>query len=99
MNPRILILSILAALSILAYAQSPMPVIVPANSGGDVHDSNTRTSQEPAASSEALQSAIQLLQHTKTVNEELLKTQETTLQQIDDMQKQAEQLKIFSKRG
>ena len=47
----------------------------------------------------ALQSAIQKLQHTKTVNDELLKTQEATLQQLDEMQKQAEQLKIFSKRG
>ena len=98
MNPRILILSILAALSVLTYAQSPMPVIVPAVSSNQTQGIKAQTGQEPA-SSDALQSAIQQLEHTKTVNDELLKTQEATLQQLDEMQKQAEQLKIYSKRG
>jgi len=99
MNSRILIPSILATLSILAYAQSPMPVIVPANSGAEVQDAKAPSGQQSAARSDTLDSAIGLLEHTKTVNEELLKTQETTLQQLDDIQKAAEQLKIFSKRG
>ena len=99
MKSRILIPLIVAASSILAYAQSPIPVIVPANSGAEVQDAKAPSDRQPAASSESLDSAIQLLQHTQTVNEELLKTQEMTLQQLDDMQTAAEQLKIFSKRG
>ena len=99
MNTKIFTLSILAALSILAYAQSPMPIILPANSGGAVQTSDTQAGQKPAATSDTLESTLKLLQHTKDVNQELLKTQEATLQQLDEMQKQAEQLKIFSKRG
>lgn len=35
----------------------------------------------------------------KAANEEMLRKQEATLQQLDEIQKAAEQLKIFSKRG
>ena len=35
----------------------------------------------------------------KAANDETLKRQEATLQQLDDLQKAAEQLKIFAKRG
>ena len=99
MNGRIQILSILVALSTLAYAQTPMPVIVPANSDAQVQDGKAPSAPQAAESSAALDKAIQLLQQTQTANEELLKTQEATLQQIDGMQQAAEQLKIFSKRG
>jgi hypothetical protein len=99
MNTKTLALSILTALSILAYAQSPMPVILPANSSVAVQASNPQAGEKTANSADSLDSTIKLLQHTKDVNEELLKTQEATLQQLDEMQKQAEQLKIFSKRG
>ncbi|MGH8099758.1 MAG: hypothetical protein ACREIW_00570 [Chthoniobacterales bacterium] len=99
MNSRILVPSILVALSILAYAQTPMPIIVPANSGAEVQDAKAPSGQQPAASSDTLNSAIQLLQQTQTANAELLKTQEATLQQLDALQQAAEQLKIFSKRG
>ena len=99
MNRRIQILSILIVLSTLAYAQTPMPVIVPANSDAQMQDGKAPSAPGPAESSAALDNAIQLLQQTQTANEELLKTQEATLQQIDDLQKAAEQLKIFSKRG
>lgn len=99
MNRRIQILSILVALSTLAYAQTPMPVIVPANSDSQGQDAKAPTASETAASSRSLDNAIQLLQETQTNNAELLKAQEATLQQIDAMQQAAEQLKIFSKRG
>jgi len=99
MNPRIQILSILAALSTLAYAQTPMPIIVPANSGADVQGAKARSAPETAASSRSLDNAIQLLQDTQTNNAELLKAQQATLQQLDAIQQAAEQLKIFSKRG
>jgi hypothetical protein len=66
MNRRIQILSILVALSTLAYAQTPLPVIVPANSDAQVQDAKAPSAPEPAASSAALDSAIQLLQQTQT---------------------------------
>ena len=99
MNAKTLTLSILTALSVLVYAQSPMPVILPANSTGAVQTSSQQAGEKTANSGDSLDSTIKLLQHTKDVNEELIKTQEATLQQLDEMQQQAEQLKIFSKRG
>ncbi len=40
-----------------------------------------------------------MLQQMKETNAETLKKQEAALQQLDEIQKAAEQLKIFSKRG
>ena len=40
-----------------------------------------------------------MLQETMTANDEMLKKQEATLQQLDELEKAADQLKIFSKRG
>jgi len=40
-----------------------------------------------------------VLQELKTANEETLKKQAATLQQLDEIQKAVEQLKIYSKRG
>jgi hypothetical protein len=40
-----------------------------------------------------------MLQQMKVANEDILKKQEATLQRLDEIQKAAEQLKVFSKRG
>jgi Skp family chaperone for outer membrane proteins len=53
----------------------------------------------PAAASASSQAALQLLQAMKAANEETLKKQEATLQQLDELQKAADQIKIFGKRG
>jgi len=42
---------------------------------------------------------IKELQELKGLNEEILKQQQAALDQLDDLQKEAEQLRIFSKRG
>ena len=42
---------------------------------------------------------IKELQELKAQNDELLKDQRATLDQLDELQKEAEQLRIFSKRG
>jgi hypothetical protein len=42
---------------------------------------------------------IKELQELKAQNDELLKEQRATLDQLDELQKEAEQLRIFSKRG
>ena len=97
-------MSILATMSIFAAeAQSPIPIIVPAISpaanaagGSDLDKSNAPPAVQE---SQSFQAAIKMLQETKAANDEMLKKQEATLQQLGELQKAADQLKIFSKRG
>ena len=101
MKKRVLFLSILATISILAAnAQSPMPVIVPANSSAAAPNPGVSSAPTlPVQDSDQLQAVIQLLEKMKVANEDLLRKQDATLQQLDELQTAAEQLKIFSKRG
>ena len=98
MRRRVLIISIFAAISILAAkAQSPAPIVVQAASS---NAASAATASPPAAQdSEALQAALKSLQEIKAANEETLKKQEAALQQLDELQKAADQVKIFGKRG
>ena len=53
-----------------------------------------------AAKEEAeLAANINELQELKAQNQEILKEQQAALDQLDDLQKEAEQLRIYSKRG
>lgn len=79
-------------------AQSPIPIIVPAvtqaNAGEPVAD--------PAAALEeanSLAAVLKMLQDLKAANEEALKKQEATLAKLDELEKAAEQIKTFTKRG
>ena len=97
MRRRALFMSIFAAISVFgAKAQSPAPIVVQAASAETV---SSTTSPPVAQDSEALQAALKSLQEIKTANEETLKKQEATLQQLDELQKAADQVKIFGKRG
>jgi hypothetical protein len=78
-------------------AQQPQPQLV-------VQAANTAATPAPAKAPDVsddatLQIAIKALQDAKKANDELLKKQEATLQQLDELQKAADQLRIFSKRG
>jgi hypothetical protein len=78
-------------------AQQPQPQLV-------VQAANTAAAPAPAKAPDVsndatLQTAIKALQDAKKANDELLKKQEATLQQLDELQKGADQLRIFSKRG
>jgi hypothetical protein len=46
----------------------------------------------------AVANAIKMLEQIKATNDTTLKKQEAMLQQLDELQKAAEQLKVFSKR-
>ena len=98
MRRRALFMSIFAAMSVFAAkAQSPAPIVVQAASS---NAASAATASPPVAQdSEALQAALKSLQEIKTANEETLKKQEATLQQLDELQKAADQVKIFGKRG
>ena len=91
----------LTALSLsIASAQSPAPVIVPASApAAATTPGATANRVPPPQNSEAVQSVIKMLEQIKAANEDVLRKQEATLQQLEDIQKAAEQLKIFSKRG
>jgi uncharacterized protein YpuA (DUF1002 family) len=94
---RSIILSILGAFVFtgLLLAQSPQPVIVQAATPA------TAPARAPVAadSSAALAGLLKELQEIKAANEETLRKQAATLEQLDALEKAAEQVKIFSRRG
>ena len=104
MRQRLLFMSLFAAMSVFAAkAQSPAPIVVQAASAATVSSKSatvSSTTSAPAAQdSEALQAALKSLREIKAVNDETLKKQEAALQQLDELQKTADQVKIFGKRG
>jgi hypothetical protein len=90
-------MAIFAMISIFgARAQSPAPIVLQAASPAAITATvPTATTQNSAS----VETAIKLLEQTKAKNEETLKKQQAALQQLDELQQAAEQLKIFSKRG
>jgi hypothetical protein len=77
-------MSIFVAIAIVvADAQSPTPTPV----------------QSVPIDNESIPAAIKLLQEMKTTNAEVLQKQEATLQTLDELQKAADEIKIFSKRS
>jgi hypothetical protein len=77
-----------------AQAQTPTPVIVPAA---------TQPPTAPAAVAEKpdseLSNNLKALQEIKAANDELLRKQQATLELLDQIQKEADQIRILSKRS
>ena len=87
-------ISIFAALSLFAAkAQSPKPIIVQAASA-----TTPAATVAVTDNSASLQTAIKSLQDARAANSETLKKQEAVLERLDEMQKNAAQLKIFAHR-
>ena len=91
-----LILTILAATIVISTsnAQTPMPIVVPAMTPA--------SAQSPAAAAvttAATQTTLKALQAIKAANEEILKQQTATLEKLDEIEKAANELRIYSKRG
>lgn len=80
----------------LAYAQSPAPIIVQAQ---PAPAAVAPAAQPSPAVDDSVQSAITLLQEVRATNEETLKKQQAVLERLDELQKAAEQMKIYAKRG
>jgi hypothetical protein len=94
---RALIFSLLAAvcLASISDAQSPMPVIVPAMTPAT-------TAKAPAAAPNvagSTQAALNALQAMKAANDEILKQQAATLVKLDEMEKAANEIRIYTKRS
>ncbi len=94
---RALIFSFLAAVFLVSSsdAQSPMPVVVPAMTPAT-------TAQSPvtaAVTTTSMQATLKALQAMKAANEEILKQQAATLEKLDEIEKAAQEIRIYSKRG
>lgn len=77
-------------------AQQPTPPMIVVQPAGPTAPAAPAA---PEATSDAtIATAIKSLEQIKAANEATLKKQEAMLQQLDELQKAAEQLKIFSKR-
>jgi len=76
-------------------AQSPAPIIVQAAS------TTPQKSAAPAipANVSSVPEAIKLLEQVKSSNQEILSKQAAALEQLDELQKAADQLKIFTRRS
>ena len=90
-------LSVLVALAIagILSAQSPVPVIVPAMTPS-VTSSKVPVANENVGS---LQAVLKLLKEMKAANQETLRQQEATLEQLDALEKAANEIKIYTKRS
>jgi hypothetical protein len=93
---RALILVFISAMIIVSTsdAQSPMPVVVAA-----VTPAAAQTPAAAAVSIAATQTTLKALQTMKAANDEILKQQEATLLKLDEIEKAANDLRIYSKRG
>lgn len=92
--PLALVALTLAILPTLAQSPAPIVVqaIVPATAA-------TTTAPAPSTVSPTSETALKTLLEIKAVNEEILRKQAATLLQLAEMEKAAEQIKVYTKRG
>ena len=94
---RAFILSVLGLtlLSSISIAQSPTPIVVQAMTPAT-------TAQSPvtaAVTTASTQTTLKALQAIKAANEEILKKQAATLQALDEIEKAAQEIRVYTKRG
>lgn len=94
---RTLFLSILAAAMVVSigHSQSPMPVVVPAMTPA----STAQTPVTAAVTTASTQTTLKALQAIKAANEEILKQQAATLEKLDEIEKAAQEIRIYTKRS
>jgi hypothetical protein len=79
----------------MSAGQSPIPVVVPAMTPA----TNAQSPAAAAVTATATQTTLKALQAIKAANDEILKQQAATLEKLDEMEKIAQDMRIFSKRG
>ena len=94
---RTVVFSILTAFVFvsLSDAQSPSPIVVPAMTPA----TNTQSAAAAGVTSASTQATLKALQAMKAANEEILKQQGATLQKLEEMEKAANEIRIYTKRG
>jgi hypothetical protein len=95
---RTYLLSVLAGAIVLsnADAQAPTPIVVQAVTPAGTTKQNPVTA---GVTTSATQTALKALQEMKAANEEILKQQKATLEKLDEMEKAANDIRIYTKRG
>jgi hypothetical protein len=90
------ILSFIALLSLssMGVAQSPVPVVVPAMTPATAPAAVT-----VGVDTASTQTTLRALQAVKAANDEILKQQAATLQKLEEMEKAAYDIRIYTKRG
>jgi hypothetical protein len=97
--PKLILFSlVLVLVAGVGRLQSQAPIVVDAASSAPAA-AKAPVTKAAAAAPVSLDGAIKSLEEMKAANAELLKKQEATLQRLDELQQDAEQLKIFSKRS
>ncbi len=91
----IVALAVIVSAVSAAYAQSPAPIVVQAMTP----ESANAPRVVPAVSAVSSDATLKLLQEIKAANAAVLGKQAETLQQLEELEKAADQIKIFSKRG
>jgi hypothetical protein len=76
-------------------AQSPTPIVVQAMTPATANQSPVTA----AVTTASAQTAIKALLAIKAANDEILNQQKATLEKLDEMEKAANELRIYTKRG
>lgn len=98
MNARLLLAAVVLGFAALASSDAQSPMILQAvNSTPTAPAPHAAATATPAAGN--AQTLLELVQQMQVTNAETLKKQEAALQTLDALQKAAEEIKIFSKRG
>lgn len=95
MRTFLLSVSAIALFALSATAQSPSPIVVQAMTPA----ATTQNPVAAAVTTVAAQTTLKALQAMKIANEEILKQQKATLEKLDEMEKAANEIKIYTKRG
>jgi cell shape-determining protein MreC len=80
-----------------ARAQAPTPIIVQAAS--TIPATSSSAARTAPVNVSSVPEAIKLLEQMKASNQEILSKQEAALERLDELQKAADQLKIFTRRS
>ena len=82
-----------------AQAQTSSPLVVQAAGSATTPAQSASAVQAAPANAAAGQSTLKLLQEMKAANDETLRKQQAALQQLDEIQKAADQIRIYTKRS
>lgn len=85
------------ALAISGNAQTPAPVVIQAVPSAQAPATSTAPAGQTAAAPAV--AVLTALQQMKAANDDVLSKQAATLQRLEEIEKAAEQIKIFTKRG
>lgn len=99
---RVHIFALLISAGLIAgvCAQTQKPIVIQAaNATPATKAATVAPAANAGTTSNSTAAAIKLLEAMKAANTETLKHQEDTMNQLDEVQKAATQMRIFSKRG